>query len=132
MYEPYSHAVESPVTREIATTVWSWIQSRTHGIEAILALKNDTVVGFTQYRPFPRTVDGNEACFLDDLYVAESERGSGLARMLIEHVVAIARERGWTHVRWVTTPGNQRARGLYDNVANLMDIITYRIDIRGR
>lgn len=81
------------------------------------------------YRPFYRTLDANEACFLDDLFVAPVERGSGLAQLLIARVAEIARERGWTHVRWVTTHGNGRARALYEKVATLQDLLTYRIDL---
>lgn len=130
MYEPYSHAVESPVTREIAQGVWSWIHDPDHPVEAIVGERDGRLVGFTIYRPFYRTLDANEACFLDDLYVAESERGSGLARALIERVAEIAKARGWSHVRWVTTQENRRARGLYEKLATLMDLLTYRIDFQ--
>lgn len=121
--------MESPVTREIARGVWSWIHDPGHPVEAIVAERDGTLVGFTIYRPFYRTLDANQACFLDDLFVAESERGSGLGRSLIERVVQIAKERGWSHVRWVTTQENGRARGLYEKVATLMDLLTYRIDL---
>ena len=128
MYRPYSIAVESPVSREIAQGVWTWIVDPSHPLEAVFAERNGKLVGFTHFRPFPRTLDYNEACFLDDLYVTESERGSGLARQLIENLVRIARERDWTHVRWVTTEGNKRARGLYEKVAENMELVTYKIN----
>lgn len=120
--------MESPVTREIASGVWGWIHDPAHAVEAIVAERGSKLVGFTIYRPFYRTLDANQACFLDDLFVAESERGSGLARSLIARVAQIAKERGWSHVRWVTTQENARARGLYEKVATLMDLLTYRLD----
>jgi len=109
--------------------VWAWILDPQHPVEAIVAERAGALVGFTIFRPFYRTLDANEACYLDDIYVAQAERGTGLARQLIERVVEVARERGWTHVRWVTTNGNRRARGLYEKVAKPRDLLTYRIDI---
>ncbi|GAC1393539.1 MAG: GNAT family N-acetyltransferase [Vulcanimicrobiaceae bacterium] len=128
LYEPYSHDVESPVNPDIGRSMWEWIHDPHHAVDAVVAVREGRLVGFTHYRPFPRTLDGNEACFLDDLYVAPSERGSALAKKLIENLVRIARESGWTHVRWVTTQGNARARKLYDRVAEQMDLITYKIE----
>ncbi|MDP9019027.1 MAG: GNAT family N-acetyltransferase [Candidatus Eremiobacteraeota bacterium] len=128
LYESYSRDVGSPVTPHIAQVVWGWIHDTQHPLEAVMALRDGQLVGFTNYRPFPRTLDANEACFLDDLYVAESERGSGLAQSLIANLVRIAHDRGWTHVRWVAEQGNARARKLYDRISEQMDLVTYRIN----
>ncbi len=128
-YGRYAEALGSPVDDAVAATVWSWLLARTHGVEGIAALEDDRLVGFSHFRPFPRTLDGNEACFLDDLWVEESHRGTGLARALIERVGALARERGWTEVRWVTERGNVRAQRLYDRIATDWGLRTYRIPL---
>ncbi len=126
-YGRYAAALGEPVDDAVAATVWSWLLARTHGVEAVLAIEGDELAGFAHFRPFPRTLDGNEACFLDDLWVAESHRDTGLGRALIEHVCTIARERGWTEVRWVTTADNTRAQRLYDRIATNANLLTYRI-----
>jgi len=126
-YGRYAAALGEPVDDAVAATVWSWLLARTHGVEAVLAIEGDELAGFAHFRPFPRTLDGNEACFLDDLWVAESHRGTGLGRALIEHVCTIARERGWTEVRWVTTADNTRAQRLYDRIATNANLLTYRM-----
>ncbi len=126
-YKRYAEVLGSPVDDAIATTVWSWLLAKTHGVEAILAIDGERLVGFAHFRPFPRTLDGNEAGFLDDLWVTETHRGNGLAEALIEELCAIARRRGWTHVRWVTEEANDRAQRLYERVAMQMDLRTYRI-----
>jgi GNAT superfamily N-acetyltransferase len=107
--------------------VWSWLLARTHGVEGILAVAGDELTGFVHFRPFPRTLDGNEACFIDDVWVAEAHRGTGVAEGLIDRVRALARDRGWTHVRWVTDTENGRARALYDRIAEDANLVTYRI-----
>jgi GNAT superfamily N-acetyltransferase len=126
-YGRYAQTLGEPVDDTIAATMWSWLLANAHGVEAVLAIDGEQLGGFAHFRPFPRTLDGNEACFLDDLWVAESHRGTGLGRALIERVCDIARERGWTEVRWVTTTDNVLAQRLYDRIATNADLKTYRI-----
>lgn len=131
-YLRYAAALGEDADDAVAATVWSWLLARTHGLEGVLAAGGDgELVGFVHFRPFPRTLDGNEACFLDDVWVTESHRGTGLAQALIERVQAIARERGWTHVRWVTDARNARARALYDRIAEDARLVTYRVAASG-
>jgi ribosomal protein S18 acetylase RimI-like enzyme len=126
-YERYAQTLGEPVDDAIAATVWSWLLANKHGVEAVLAIDGEQLAGFAHFRPFPRTLNGNEACFLDDLWVAESHRDTGLGRALIERVCAIARERGWTEVRWVTTADNTLAQRLYERIATNAGLNTYRI-----
>jgi GNAT superfamily N-acetyltransferase len=55
-----------------------------------------------------------ETVLMNDLYVAEGRRGSGIGRALIEASAAVARERGAHQLQWVTAPDNETARRLYD------------------
>jgi len=131
LYEQYARDVQSPIDRDIARNVWRWILDRTHPVEAIVAERNDDqLVGFAHFRRFPRTLDANEACYLDDLFVHEGDRGTGTARALIDEIVRISGTRGWTHVRWVTGAGNHRAQRFYNKFAEKTDLITYRVDVR--
>ncbi len=128
-YLRYAAALGENPDDAVAATIWSWLLARTHGVEGVLAIGDgDELVGFVHFRPFPRTLDGNEACFLDDVWVTESHRGTGLAQALIGRVRAIASDRGWTHVRWVTDATNARARALYERIAENASLVTYRID----
>lgn len=59
-----------------------------------------------------------EACgsvLMNDLYVAESARGQGVGRALIEAAAAVAREREVPFVEWSTAPDNETAQRLYDS-----------------
>ena len=131
-YGRYAEALGEPVDDAVATTVWSWLLARTHGVEGLLAVdEHERLAGFAHFRPFPRTLNGNEACFLDDLWVDEPHRGSGLAEALIAAVGVRAQERGWTEVRWVADEHNRRARALYERVAVDGRLVTYRIRFGG-
>lgn len=125
-YHHYARALEVPVDDAVATTMWAWLLDGTHGVEAIFAIDGELLVGFAHFRAFPRTLDGNEAGYLDDLWVAESHRGNGLGAALIDRVCAIGRERGWTEIRWVTESGNEAQR-LYDRIGTNWGLLTYRI-----
>ena len=48
---------------------------------------------------------------------------------MIEAVRAVAEQRGWSVVRWITAENNYRARSLYDRVATKTPWVTYDIKI---
>ena len=79
-------------------------------------------------------------CYLNDLYVDPTVRGTGGGRMLIEAVTSAARagsvartgeEEGGTRcsrVYWLTAPDNVAARRLYDKVATT-NRVAYKVDL---
>lgn len=52
---------------------------------------------------------------MNDLFVAEPDRGRGLGRALIGASAALARGRGAAALEWSTAPDNARAQALYDS-----------------
>jgi GNAT superfamily N-acetyltransferase len=66
-----------------------------------------------------------KVCYLQDLYVAESARGSGVGRILIEAVYAMTDAAGSPQVYWLTETGNARARRLYDRVGRATAFMKY-------
>lgn len=132
LYERYASETGEAVDLRIARIVWQWLLSGSHRVEGIVAVRGGELVGFAHYRPFPRTLDGNEACFLDDLFVAAAHRGKGLARRMIERVCDIAAAKGWSEVRWVTAESNRNAQAVYERLAQRSDLLTYRIYLTSR
>ena len=65
-------------------------------------------------------------CYLQDLFVAPSIRGSGIGRALIQHVYAAAAEAGASRVHWLTHETNTDAMLLYDRIATKSGFIQYR------
>ena len=65
-------------------------------------------------------------CYLQDLYVAETVRGGGVGRALIEQVYAAAQAAGANRVHWLTQADNTQARMLYDRIANHSGFVQYR------
>ncbi len=125
LYEKYAVDVKATVDRQIAGIVWGWFLDQHHPAECVLLFTEEALVGFAHFRPFPRTLNANEAGYLDDLYVCEHHRRRGLARALIEHVSKVGDARGWSHLRWVAFEDNRRARRLYEEIAERSDLLTY-------
>jgi GNAT superfamily N-acetyltransferase len=63
------------------------------------------------------SVSATDVVLLNDLYVRPQHRGSGVGEALVGAAVAVARERGASHVRWFTELDNRRAQRLYERVA---------------
>jgi GNAT superfamily N-acetyltransferase len=57
-----------------------------------------------------------ETVLMNDLFVAETFRGEGVGRALIEASARVARERGAHQLEWATAPDNETARRLYDSI----------------
>ncbi|MEA2291803.1 MAG: hypothetical protein QOF17_823 [Solirubrobacteraceae bacterium] len=57
-----------------------------------------------------------EDCWLEDLYVLDSARGTGMGRALVEASLARARERGCRRVELDVNTHNEAARGLYESL----------------
>ena len=73
----------------------------------------------------PSTWASQPYCYLEDLFVAPSARGSGLSRQLIDAVYAEADRRGAARVYWETQEYNGAARSLYDLVAHRTSFVVY-------
>jgi GNAT superfamily N-acetyltransferase len=57
-----------------------------------------------------------EDCWLEDLFVAESARGSGLGRAMVEAAVERAGQRGCRRIELDVDDANAPARGLYESL----------------
>lgn len=106
--------------------VFGWLMDPAHECNGLVAADADgALIGLTHYRPFASPLRAGVNCFLDDLFVDPSARGSGAADALITAVADVAREKGWLTVRWITADDNYRGRGVYDKLATRTMWITY-------
>jgi GNAT superfamily N-acetyltransferase len=97
---------------------------------ALLAL-DDTgePAGFALwYRTFS-TWEGVPGIFLEDLYVAESARGSGHGKALLTALARIVMKNGWRRLEWNVLRWNSDAMAFYDSLGGrpLDDWLTYRL-----
>ena len=126
LWQGYLDFLGSELAPAVTTNVWQGIMEPARRFRARLALVDGRVCAFAIHHPHPSTWSIRPDCYLEDLFVAESARGLGLGRALIEDLVAIARTEGWERLYWMTDTGNHRARRLYDSFTPSDGNIRYR------
>ena len=110
--------------------MWGWVQGPQHEVQALLAVDDEKgVIGLAHYRPFARPITATTGCFLDDLYVSEAARGTGVVNDLLAALQAICAARGWDVLRWTTAENNYRARATYDRLATMTRRATYDLSV---
>jgi GNAT superfamily N-acetyltransferase len=83
------------------------------------------LIGITHYMYQETAWSAAPVCYLQDLYVDESLRGTGAGRKLIEAVAAAAKAHGAGRLYWLTQDSNAVARRLYDRLAENRGFIRY-------
>jgi GNAT superfamily N-acetyltransferase len=123
----YKEFYQTPTSVEQYEQVWRQLMDGTE-FRAFGARLDGTLVGITHYFFHPVVWYG-DACYLQDLFVAEAARGQGAARALIERVADAARDRGVSSLYWHTQEHNETARALYDKVASFKGFIRYQYQL---
>jgi GNAT superfamily N-acetyltransferase len=77
-----------------------------------VAEKEDVVVGFALFYTSYSTWKGN-CLYLEDLLVTQSERRSGIGKLLFDQVLATAKERGAKRFEWQVLDWNEPAINFY-------------------
>ncbi len=79
-------------------------------------LGGDPAAGVAQLRFRHSVWTGADDCWLEDLFVTEHSRGTGLGRALLAAALARATERGCRRIELDVDEGNAAARALYESV----------------
>ena len=127
LWQGYLSFYKTELAPEVTDVTWSRLLDATEDMHCLVA-ENDTgeVVGIVHYLYHLVTWAIADRCYLEDLFVAESARGTGAGRALIEAVYAAADERGADQVYWLTQDSNVEGRRLYDRVGQVTPFIKYR------
>lgn len=127
LYDGYAAFYKVPMTDEIAETVWGWLNDPAHVLNCLIAEdENGKAIGLAHIRAMPRPLSGSECGFLDDLFVDPDARGQGVFEALFEAMDAMAQDRGWAMVRWLTQEFNYRGRSAYDWIVTKTPFILYQ------
>ena len=86
------------------------------GVQLLARDRDGWAVGFATVYWSWSTTNGCRIGVMNDLFVAESARGQGLAEQLIEACRAECARRAARRLTWQTAPDNLRAQAVYDRV----------------
>ena len=97
--------------------------------ETLIAEKNGKPIGLSLYFYSFSTWLGEPGIYVQDLYVVEEERGTGLGQRLLEETARQGRARNATHLRLSVEQENTRAQQFYEHLAmhHRKDELTYHI-----
>ena len=126
LWEGYNHFYERTAAPEVTAMTWSRFFDGYEPVHALVAEKDGAVLGIVHYLFHRNTSMIGPTCYLQDLFTAESSRGQGVGRALIEAVYERARAAGAARVYWMTHETNRTAMRLYDQVAERSGFIQYR------
>lgn len=129
LFRAYGVFYETTFSDQVLDGVWGWLMDPTHEVHAIVAERDGDLVGFAHIRRLWDTFTAGPGWFLDDLYVAPEQRGTGVARALIERGYADAEAAGGGTFRWITAAGNETAQLLYDRIATRADWVVYEKEL---
>lgn len=123
----YLEYYETSVPEEVYQTTFSRLIDPDHNTQqGLLAAKDGKAIGLVHYIYHAHNWRLEDVCYLQDLYVDPSVRGTGAGRALIEAVYEAADKNGTSSVYWLTQDFNETARHLYDRVAKLTPFIKYQ------
>lgn len=82
-------------------------------VHAYVVERRGDIVGIAIWFLTYSTWTGRHGIWLEDLFVADSERGRGLGRALIGSLAALCVERGYTRLEWTVLDWNEPAVAFY-------------------
>ena len=128
LYRGYADFYQMPMTEQILNRVWQWIFDPNNRFFALIARDEQGYgIGLMHYREMPSPLRGAMVGFLDDLYIDQDCRGSGVVDQMFERLKQEAQAHNWPFVRWITAEDNYRARAVYDRLAKKTQWQTYQM-----
>ncbi|WP_424989806.1 N-acetyltransferase family protein [Fluviibacterium sp. S390] len=95
-------------------------------IHGLVAEQDGELLGLVHFLFHTHGWKARDVCYLQDLYTAPAQRGTGIGRALIEAVYVAADARGAPDVYWLTQTFNTPARQLYDRIGTATPFMVYR------
>lgn len=129
LWAGYLAFYDTPLPPEVTTATWSRILDPASRLACLIAEVAGAPQGFAVWHRHVASWSLKDDCYLEDLYVAEAARGTGLGRSLIDALIRTARDAGCGRIYWHTNEANTRARTLYDSYAASDGHIRYRLQL---
>ena len=126
LWQGYQCFYNAEIAADISAVTWQRFLDPAEPMYAALAWQDDVAIGLVHWIFHRSCWTVSDYCYLQDLYVAETVRGGGVGRALIEQVYAAAQAAGANRVHWLTQADNAQARLLYDRIASHSGFVQYR------
>jgi GNAT superfamily N-acetyltransferase len=129
LWKAYLAFYETVLPDDVYASTWSRLLDPDEPTWGALALQDGVPVGLVHWLYHRSNWSIVDSCYLQDLFVAPTGRGSGHGRALIEHVAADATALGCSRIYWTTHETNKTAMQLYDRLASQSGFVQYRMPL---
>ena len=126
LWHGYQTFYKTDIPDDVSKQTWQRFLDDEEPMHATLAWQDGKAIGMVHWIYHRSCWTTADYCYLQDLYVAEDVRGTGMGRKLIEHVYDHAENTGAARVYWLTQQDNVTAMKLYDRIADKPGFIQYR------
>jgi GNAT superfamily N-acetyltransferase len=128
LWKDYCDFYGESVPEEITAGLWTRLLDESGTVRGLVATDAaGNLLGFAHYVLHPHTWSLQTLCYLEDLFVSPQARRKGIATLLINHLLELAREHGWRRVYWHTDTDNETARRTYDRFTLADNYVRYTI-----
>jgi GNAT superfamily N-acetyltransferase len=122
----YGREGPTALAPEITEATWRRFFDPDEPMHALVAGQDGELIGLAHFLFHRSTTSIAPTCYLQDLFTSEAARGRGVATALVEAAADAAKEKGSQRIYWQTHETNERARKLYDRIAERSGFIIYR------
>jgi GNAT superfamily N-acetyltransferase len=126
LWRGYLAFYETSLASDVIDATWRRFFDPLEALGALVAERDGRLIGIAHYLLHRSTWAPVCYCYLEDLFVEASARGSGAGRTLIAAVEAVALEAGASRLYWMTHETNQTAQNLYNRIAERPGFMQYR------
>jgi ribosomal protein S18 acetylase RimI-like enzyme len=123
----YNSFYSITISDAITSCTWQRILDPKSPVFARLATYRDQIAGFCICVIHEGTWTVSPICYLEDLFVDPDLRRVGAGRALINDIIRLSRNNGWSRLYWHTKNDNVAARRLYDEFVHADQFVRYRI-----
>jgi GNAT superfamily N-acetyltransferase len=129
LWQGYLTFYKTTLASEVTNSTWQRFFDPLERLRAFVAERDGRLIGIAHYLLHRSTWAPLCYCYLEDLFVEPSVRGSGAGRALVAAVEVAAREAGASRLYWMTHETNQTAQKLYNQVAERPGFVQYRMKL---
>ena len=122
----YGREGPTALAPEITEETWRRFFDPDEPMHALVAEQDGKLIGLAHFLFHRSTTSMAPTCYLQDLFTTEAARGRGVATALVEQAAEQAKAQGSQRIYWQTHETNDRARTLYDRIAERSGFIIYR------
>ncbi|MBN9164494.1 MAG: GNAT family N-acetyltransferase [Myxococcales bacterium] len=132
LWKGYQEFYKISIPLEETKITWARFFDPGEPMRAALAFDGTTAVGMVTMIVHRSTWTTKNFAYLEDLYTEPNQRARGVGRSLIEWVRDRALELNCSRLYWHTHKTNERARGLYDKLAEEAGTVEYRMALSSK